>query len=267
MLSAGGRYKPERHLTGSFTMLVLLDFPAALGLRSLSPFAYKAEALIALAGRDYIKEEVVDFDALPHGKVPVLKDGDLVIPDSSLIQRHLERHHGLDIDANLTGVERAMAEAFRRMAEEHLRWSMVQARWIDPAGEEEMIDAAFGGVPQEMRRDVFLGVREHVRQALTMHGLGRHTPEEIYTFGRNDLDAIATFLDDKPFFMGDRPTSIDAILAGLLINMLTSRIDTSLTRHAWAIPTFADYALRFERTVFGPAAKIPDRLKRAAEAA
>ncbi|SDU13299.1 glutathione S-transferase family protein [Stappia sp. ES.058] len=247
-------------------MLVLIDFPAALGLRSLSPFAYKAEALLTLCGCDYRKEAIADLSLLPHGKVPVLRDGDLVIPDSSLIQRHLERHHGLAIDAQLTDIERAMAEAFRRMAEEHLRWTMVHARWIDPAGEEEIIAAAFSGVPEAARRSVFLEVREQVRQSLHMQGIGRHTAEEIYTFGRNDLDAIASFLDDKPFLMGDRPTSVDAFIAGLMINMLTSRIDTPLTRHAWAIPTFADYVVRFEREVFGPRAMLPARLAEAAAA-
>ena len=242
-------------------MLVLVNFPAPPAIRSLSPFCYKAEALLALAGCDYRMEHATDLAALPHGKVPVLKDGDLVIPDSSLIQRHLERHHGLAIDETLTGVELAMAEAFRRMAEEHLRWTMVHARWIDPAGEEMMMGAALAEVPEEMRRDVFASLRESIRGTLHAHGLGRHTPDEIYAFGRADLDAIATFLDDKPFFMGDRPTTVDASLVGVVLNILASDIDTPLMRHAAAIPTLADYALRFERTVFGPAARIPTTLR------
>jgi glutathione S-transferase len=247
-------------------MLELLDFPVRAEIRSLSPFVYKAEALLTLCGCDYRKENVSDVALLPHGKVPVLRDGDHTIPDSSLIQRHLEQHHGLAIDAGLTDLERAMAEAFRRMAEEHLRWTMVHARWVDPAGEEEIIAAAFSGVPETSRREVFLQVREEVRQALFMQGIGRHAPEEIYTFGRNDLDAIASFLDDKPFFMGDSPTSVDAFLAGLLLNMLSSRIDTPLTHHARAVPAFADYVVRFEHEVFGPRAMLPAHLAEAAVA-
>lgn len=242
-------------------MLILVNFPPAHGLRSLSPFGYKAEALLALAGCDYRMEHATDLAALPHGKVPVLKDGDLIIPDSSLIQRHLERHHGLAVDETLTGVELAMAEAFRRMAEEHLRWTMVHARWIDPAGEEMMMAAALADVPQDMRRDVFLSLRDSISRTLHAQGLGRHTPEEIYAFGCKDLDAIAAFLDDKPFFMGDRPTTIDASLVGILINILASDIDTPLMRHAAAIPTLVDYAVRFERTAFGPAARIPATLR------
>lgn len=242
-------------------MLVLINFPPARDIRSLSPFCYKAEALLALAGCDYRMEPTIDFAALPHGKVPVLKDGSLVIPDSSLIQRHLERHYGLAIDETLTGIELAMAEAFRRMVEEHLRWTMVHARWIDPAGEKMILSTALARVPEEMRRDVLNASRENISRTLHAHGLGRHTPDEIYAFGRADLDAIATFLDDKPFFMGDQPTTIDASVVGVVLNILASDIDTPLMRHAAAIPTLADYVVRFERTVFGPAARIPVTLR------
>ena len=68
-------------------MFELLDFPVRAEIRSLSPFVYKAEALLALCGCDYRKQEVHDVALLPHGKVPVLRDGDRIIPDSSLIQR------------------------------------------------------------------------------------------------------------------------------------------------------------------------------------
>jgi glutathione S-transferase len=241
-------------------MMVLLDFPVRADIRSLSPFVYKAEALLALCGCDYRKEDVLDVAVLPHGKVPVLRDGDSIIPDSSLIQRHLEQHYGLNIDAGLTELERAMAEAFRQMAEEHLRWAMIHARWVDPAGEAEIIEMIFGTLPEAVRRDAFLQVREALRQALYMHGMGRHSSDDIYAFGCKDLDAIATFLDDKPFFMGDRPTSVDAFLAGLLINMLTTRGGTALTRHAQAIPAFAQYVARFEREVFGDRAMLPESL-------
>lgn len=242
-------------------MLVLINFPPARDIRSLSPFCYKAEALLALAGCDFRMEPTTDLAALPHGKVPVLKDGDLVIPDSSLIQRHLERHHGLAVDETLTGVELAMAEAFRRMTEEHLRWSMVHARWVDPAGEKMILSTALTGVPEDMRRNVLNARRESVSRTLQAQGLGRHTPEEIYRFGCMSLDAIATFLDDKAFLMGDRPTTVDASVVGVVLNILASDIDTTLMRHAAAIPTLADYVLRFERTVFGPAARIPATLR------
>lgn len=238
-------------------MLVLIDFPSTFGLRSLSPFGYKAEVLLALAGLDYSKQPPEEA-LLPHGKVPVLKDGNRLIPDSSLIQQHLEQHHGLDADKKLTDYEMATAEAFRRMAEEHLRWSLVYSRWIEPANEAAMRDKVLGFLPEPDRAGILAQVRETVGQALYHQGLGRHTPEAIYAFGCRDLDAIAAVLDDKPFFLADRPTTIDATLAGLLINILCPALSSPLQRHAAAIPAFSAYVRRVEETVFGAAARLPE---------
>ena len=71
--------------------------------------------------------------------------------------------------------------------------------------------------------------------------------------------------DDKPFFMGDRPTSVDATVAGLLYALLCLEVDTPLIRHTRAIPTFAAYVVRFEQTVFPGATQIPAHLATQAE--
>ena len=34
-------------------------------------------------------------------------------------------------------------------------------------------------------------------------GIGKFTPEEIYTFGKKDLEALVTILGNKPYFFGD----------------------------------------------------------------
>jgi glutathione S-transferase len=247
-------------------MLELVDFPTSQGIRSLSPFGYKAEALVAMTGKDYRKIPP-DPALMPHGKVPVLRDGDEIVPDSSLIQRHLEKYHGLAVDARLTSQERAVAEAFRRMSEEHLRWVLVYSRWIDPASEEVMISAAFGALPEEAGRKTVLDIRGQVTGYLHTQGLGRHAREDIYRFGADDLDAIAAWLDDKPFLMGDSPTSVDAAVVGVLYAILACASDTPLFAYARALQTLPAYVVRFERTVFGDKAKIPADLIGMAEIA
>ena len=118
-------------------MLELVDFPTPPGLRSLSPFGYKAEALLALGDMDYTKIPPAP-GLMPHDKIPVLREDGRLIPDSSLIQRHLEDSGRLTCDSGLTLQERAVAEAFRRMAEEHLRWVLAYTRWMEPACEAVM---------------------------------------------------------------------------------------------------------------------------------
>lgn len=237
-------------------MLELVDYPCPPDLRSLSPFVYKAEVLLALAGIDYVKIDAAP-DLMPHGKVPVLRDAGRLIPDSSLIQRHLERHYGLSVDAGLTGQERALAEAFRRMTEEHLRWVVLYERWVDPVGEPALRAAAFAGLPEEAAIAAFAEVRGEVVGHLHAQGLGRHAPDDLYRFGLDDLDAIAAWLDDKPFLMGDRLTSVDASVAGLLYALGTVATPTPLCQHLRAVPTLAAYAVRVEETVFGAKARVP----------
>lgn len=232
-------------------MFTLISFPGTAQLRSLSPFSYKAEALLALSKQPYQIEYVGDFSSLPHGKVPVLKDSDKIIPDSALIQAHLEQHHGLNLDADLSDSQRAVAQAFRRMAENHLYWAGVYGRWLDAAGEDFMLNIMFAAVPLEARTQVFETMREGVRQQLHIHGLGRHTQADIYAFASADLDAIAAYLGDKPFLLGDKIHSADAAIVGVLANLFANDFDTALNRYAQGLGVLKDYVVRFEREVFG----------------
>ncbi len=240
-------------------MLTLLSFPPALGIRSLSPFSYKAEALLVMSELEHevVPGDLGDPNQAPLGKLPVLRDGDQVIPDSCRIQAYLESRYGIDFDPELTTIDKAVAEAFRRLVEDHLYWVLVYSRWCEPENEGLMIDAVFGDLPERQRRAVFDGVRSTYVKSLFLQGIGRHDAETIYEFGRQDLDSLAHYLDDKPFFFGDLPSSFDALLAGLLLNVLGTPMASPLKAHAEAIPDFAAFVERFERTVFGDAAMLP----------
>lgn len=55
-------------------------------------------------------------------KYRVLQHGEKLIADSSHIQRYLKETYGFDLDKYLTTEQKVIAEAFRRMTEEHLYW-------------------------------------------------------------------------------------------------------------------------------------------------
>ena len=44
-----------------------------------------------------------------------------------------------------------------------------------------------------------------------MHGIGRHSSEEIHKIGCDDIQAISTYLGSKPYLMGDRPTVVSYV--------------------------------------------------------
>ena len=55
------------------------------------------------------------------------------------------------------------------------------------------------------------------------HGIGRHSHEEISQIICADFQGISDFLADKPFFMGDKPTTLDATAYGYIGNFLQPR--------------------------------------------
>ena len=106
--------------------LTLIVLPSAFAMRNSSTFCEKAEALLAFTRLPYRRETAMPNKG-PRGKLPVLKDGDLVIPDSTHIQRHLETHYNIDFDGPLSAEQHADAEAYRRLGEEHLNWGLLIA--------------------------------------------------------------------------------------------------------------------------------------------
>jgi len=98
----------------SSTPVVLQKFIPAWGLPDLSPFCFKAEAYLKLAGIPY-STELGDSRKAPKNKLPVIRDGAHTIPDSNAIIEHLERTRGKPLDALLTTRQRAIATAVRSM--------------------------------------------------------------------------------------------------------------------------------------------------------
>lgn len=229
-------------------MLTLQTFPPAFGLRASSPFAVKAEALLAMAGLAY-EREFADLRKAPRGKLPVLVDDGRAIPDTAHIQTHLERVHGADFDGDLSARQRGVATAFRRLVEHHLYFIGGNLRWNDHP--EAVREEYFKAVPGLIRGLVFRRVLKDVNRTLHMQGLGRHTREELIAFGRDDIDAIAGQLGEQPFMLGERPRSVDATVYAAMANLLDCTLASPLSDHARTIPTLDAYVRRCEAQFFG----------------
>ena len=76
------------------------------------------------------------------------------------------------------------------------------------------------GVPSILTWIAKLTVRRRLLKNMWGHGIGRHNDAEIRTIAEGDIGSISEFLDNKPFFMGDQPTSIDAVMFGFLAQLV-----------------------------------------------
>ena len=225
-------------------MIRLHQFPPVFG-RNVSPFTLKLETWLRLAGLPYEVVATRNPGRGPKGKLPFIEDDDgTVLGDSSLIIEHLMRTRGVDLDAGLDPTQRAQALALQRLIEDHLYFIGVWSRWVDPAGWRSFGPALFGSIPQALRQIIAAFLRRRVRASLHAQGLGRHSRAELYAMGRADLEAISVALNERPFFFGERPTTIDAIAYGCLDSLLNVPVDTELKRIAQGFPNLAAYCAR-----------------------
>jgi len=210
----------------------LFQYPAVFGLSSPSPFCAKAEVLLKMARIDFEDIRVNDPRKGPKGKLPALEVDGRMIGDSELIRIEIEKRTGFDFDGGLDPEQRAVAHAMARMIEERLYWAIVYSRWMVDDAFKVVREGFFSAMPPIVRNIVPVLARRQVRGYLHGHGLGRHSHDEIMQFGRLDIDALAAFLGDKPFMMGDQPTSLDATAFAHIDNMIVPPHESSPLKQA-----------------------------------
>jgi glutathione S-transferase len=212
-------------------MITLYTFGPSAGLPDPSPFVMKAETLLKIAGLSY-RTDTTGFAKAPKRKLPYVDDDGVKIPDSTFIRKHLEAKYGIDFERGLSAEQKAIAWAFEKMAEDHLYWTIVEARWMHDANFDKGPRSYFQSLPAPIRPLVRMVARHQVRRSLHGQGTGRHTHEEIVTLARHSIDAIATYLGDKPFFMGAEPKGVDATMFAFVASALCPQFTTPIRDHA-----------------------------------
>ncbi|MGF1466459.1 MAG: glutathione S-transferase family protein [Sandaracinaceae bacterium] len=225
-------------------MITLYQLPPAFDLPvSVSPFCAKLEVYFRLAGIAYETKEA-DYRKAPRGKVPYIDADGQLMGDSHCIIAWAKATLGDPLDGELTEAQHRHGHLLRRMVEDHLYWSLLWSRFGDPEGWKVQRPVVAGLVPA-LLRPVLVGViRRGTLKGLHGHGLGRHDQEYIYEAGSADVDVLAAELRDRPFLLGDRPTSYDCSAFAVLLHIATTRSKNALTDHALGIPAIPTYVDR-----------------------
>jgi glutathione S-transferase len=208
-------------------MITLYTFGPAFGLPDPSPFVTKADVLLKMAGLAY-RTDTSGFRKAPKGKLPYIEDEGERIADSTFIRWHIEKKYKIDLDRGLSAEQRAIAWAFERLAEDHLYWALVEARWMDDDNFAKGPAQFFRRLPAPIRPIMVPLIRRKVRSTLQAHGIGRHSRRDIAELGTRSIDAIAEYLGQQPFFFGAEPSSIDATMFAFAAGALCPRFDTPL---------------------------------------
>jgi glutathione S-transferase len=183
----------------------------------------KLETWLRISGVPY-EVAPLDMANAPKGKIPFIIEQDGTrIGDSTLIVSHLKAARGVDPDAGVTAEQHAVAVAFRRMLKEHLYWVIIHERYKSernwPAYRELLI-GMLDFLPEEHRGPGADMYRKQILDQLQAHGLGRHTEDEVHRLGKEDLAAVSDFLGTKAFFLGERPTTVDATVYAYVASII-----------------------------------------------
>lgn len=224
-------------------MITLHQFPSAFGVPNLSAFCMKVENYLRMADIPY-RSVNANLRRAPKGKAPWIEDDGRVVADSGFILDYLRSKYGDTLDAALTAEQRAASVALTRLMEEHLYWTVLYARWMEEENWRRLRPVFFGSMPAPLRWFAPGLVRAALRRQLWGHGIGRHRPEEIHALGCSDISALADYLGGKPYFMGEAPTSVDAIAYAFLANVLCVPLNPRLQAHAMSRPSLLAYCER-----------------------
>ena len=224
----------------------------AFGIANPSPFCLKVESWLRATATPYRIHVIHDPSRGPKGKIPWIRVAGRTVGDSELILDALTEQFGCDLDQGLTPRERADATAYRVLAEEHLYWAIVHDRWFHPKVWSLVRQQFFGHLPPGIR-DLAAGlIRRRVRAQLHCAGMGRHSSNEIATFAHRDLDALAAFLGDKPFFLGESPRRVDMSLYAVLASLTEAQFDSPLCQTTRQHHSLVQYTERMRRKFFPP---------------
>jgi glutathione S-transferase len=236
----------------------LFQFPRMFGIPNVSPFCCKLETWLRIARIPYEVVDTPDPRKGPKGKLPFIEEGGVRIADTSLIVDHLVRTRGVDPDARLTASQRAIALLVQRTLEEHYAFVLAYTHFVRDEGWQHM-RVRFDSVPAIVRPLVTRTVRGRVKEMLWKQGVLRHSHEDIIESALRDWRSVLTVMGDGPFFFGDEPTGVDAIVFGALATSLLTPIESPIRDFLRSQPALVAYAHRMRARFFPELSAAPSR--------
>ncbi len=198
--------------------VVLHQLPPVKEIVSRSPQCLALETFIKMSGIPYqneYEEKAQDVTKENKGKIPYIVYKKDRVEGLKNCMNFLKKEFESDTDKHLSPTDHAVVHAFRTMIEESTNWSLVYYRWVDNYGQSKKMFSKLPPVLNVVSPKMF---QNKCKKSIESHVIGRHNREELYNIAEQDLNALAAFLGEKAFFLGDQPSSFDAVAFGLLAN-------------------------------------------------
>ena len=236
-------------------MITLYQYIAAWGLPDISPFVTKIDCYLRMTELPYnrVRFPATELENTPKGKLPIIEDKGRRVADSGFIVDYLKATYGDTLDEHLNSRDRAVGIALRRMMEEGLYWSaIIHTRWQGDANFavyrpslSAMID-----LPAEQREQAVSQFRQQILVEFHEQGMGRHSAEENYELAKADLTALADYLGDQPYFLGEQPTSLDATAYSWLAHIMHVPFQGPVKQYAQSRANLVTYCRRMQERYY-----------------
>lgn len=236
-------------------MITLYTTPPIWGLPSMSPACAKLETWLRMAKLPYKTVDAsVNFSIAPKGKIPFIEYQGKIVGDSTLIIEMLKEKEGIDLDEGLTSTERAISLAFRRMLKENIYWGGVQIRYNIEENWQQysqlIANMLYTSFPTEQYELILKDLKQNIHSQMYSHGMGRHSSEEITQIINADFQALSDFLADKPFFMGEKPTTLDATAYGYIGNFIKPPFPSPIVDYVLKLENLCQHCERMTQEFF-----------------
>lgn len=252
-------------MTGGDRPIRLYQFPRMFDIPNISPFCCKLETWLRIAGIPYVVEDTPNPRKGPRGKLPFIDDGGTIVADTTIIIDHLKRTRVVDPDAGLDESQRAIALLVQRTLEEHYAFVLAYTHLVREEGQRHTNDR-FDALPSLLRPLVSHLVEKQVGKILWFQGLSRNSHEEIVESALRDWRAVLKVMSGGPYFFGETPSSIDAIVFATLASTVLTPIDTPIRSFLRSQSGCVDYVEWMRSRYFPELAAAPNDMRRLASA-
>jgi len=158
----------------------------------------------------------------PSGRVPFIKAGAFVVAEMEPIVAFVNTK-GISLTAQLDVGQKADMRAYMSLVNNVLGNAELYISWIDQVTLEEVTQPRHGSVhPWPLSLVLNWQKRSAVTKRLGALGWTSKSMDDVYSEIENCCRALSERLESSPYFFGNRPTELDALVFGHIFSLLTT---------------------------------------------
>ncbi|VDK88768.1 unnamed protein product [Onchocerca ochengi] len=192
-------------------LVYLYQFPRMKYVPTMSAFCLKMETWLRMADIQY--ENICSWTVRSlEGTLPFLEYNGKEYPDSALAIRDMTAIFSKEtMENHLNNEQKATARAFEAMAENSLGMANTYFRLVEHIDDaiQYLPDNAFG-ILTPLWKFLFMKMMAFkIKKRMPLFPIGKHSRDEIVNIANDDLKAISSYLGNKHYFTGFKPTRGD----------------------------------------------------------